>query len=65
MATVLGAGGDTPDRVIQREGRWKSGIDMYKRYTRNNIADSVAVSRKLAVTGKCLQVGPAYGAKWG
>ena len=65
MATVLGAGGDTPDRVIQREGRWKSGIDMYKRYTRNNIADSVAVSRKLAVIDKCLQVGPGHGAKWG
>ena len=28
MATVLGAGGDTSDRIIQREGRWKSGIEM-------------------------------------
>ena len=35
-ATVLAAGGEIAERVIQREGRWKSGIDTYKVYTRNN-----------------------------
>lgn len=59
-ATVLAAGGTIPDRIIEREGRWKEGGGTYKIYTRNNIEDSVIVSRRLArgaveqkgVTGK-------------
>ena len=63
-ATVLAAGGDISDRVIQREGRWKSGIEMYKVYTRNNIADSIAVSKKLTDAGKGCQTGPGQGTSW-
>ena len=43
-ASVLAAGGDVPERVIQCEGRWKS--DVYKVYTRNNVEDAEQVSRK-------------------
>ena len=49
-AAVLAARADTPERVIQREGRWKS--DAYKVYTRNNVEDAGQVSRTLAVAGK-------------
>ena len=45
-ATTLAAGEDIAERVIQREGRWKS--DAYKAYTRNDINDPSRVSRKLA-----------------
>ena len=45
-ATTLAAGEDISERVIRREGRWRS--DAYKVYTRNNIEDSTTVSRKLA-----------------
>lgn len=45
-ATALAAGGSVSERVIQREGRWKS--DAYKVYTRNNTEDSEKVSSKLA-----------------
>ena len=45
-ATTLAAGGDISERVIRREGWWRS--DAYKVYTRNNIEDSTRVSRKLA-----------------
>lgn len=60
MTAVLGEGRDTSDRVIPREDRWMSGIDMYKSkiYTRNNLADSISVSRKLANAGELVQVGP-------
>jgi len=33
--TTLAAGGEVPQRVIQREGRWKSP-ESSKTYTRNN-----------------------------
>ena len=45
-ATMLAAGEDIAERVIQREGRWRS--DAYKAYTRNDIEDPTGVSRKLA-----------------
>lgn len=61
-ASVLAAGGDVPERVIQREGRWKS--DAYKVYTRNNVEDAGQVSRKLAVAGKG-QRQPGQGTIWG
>ena len=44
---MLAAGSDVPERVIQREGRWKS--DAYKVYTRNNVEDTGQVSHKLEV----------------
>lgn len=47
-ATTLAAGGDVPDRIIQREGRWKEGSGTFKIYTRNNMVDVDMVSRKLA-----------------
>ena len=40
---------------------------MYKIYTKNNTADSITVSRKLANTGKRTQAGPSdilVGMKW-
>ena len=49
-ATTLAAGGEVPQRVIQREGRWKSP-ESSEMYTRNT-EDASIVSRKLAGTGK-------------
>lgn len=54
-ATVLAAGGTIPDRIIQREGRWKEGGGTYKKYTRNNKEDSRIVSRKLEKGNKELK----------
>ena len=49
-ASVLAAGGDVPERVIQRAGRWKSDT---QRYTlANNVEDSGQVSHKPAIAGK-------------
>ena len=45
-ATTLAAGEDIAERVILREGRWRS--DAYNAYTGNNIEDPTRVSRKLA-----------------
>ena len=45
-ATALAAGKSVSERVIQREGRWKS--DGYKVYTRNNTEGSDKVSARLA-----------------
>ena len=42
--TTLAAGGDVSQRVIQREGRWKSS-ESSKVYTRNNPEDAGIVSR--------------------
>lgn len=64
-ATVLAAGGDIAERVIQREGRGKSGIDTYKVYTRNNWVDSAAVSGKLTAARKRPQTQPGQGTRWG
>ena len=43
--TTLAARGDVPEVAIQRERGWRS--DVFKIYTRNNLADSRLVSRKL------------------
>ena len=48
--TDLAAGGSVSERVIKREGRWKS--DAYRIYTRNNLQDSDNVSRRLASSGR-------------
>ena len=62
-ASRLAAGGGLSERVIQREGRWKS--DAYKVYTRSNIEDSGQVSRKLARQDRCPQREPGQGTEWG
>ena len=62
-ATTLAAGGDVSQRVIQREGRWKSS-ESSKVYTRNNPEDAGIVSRKLAETGKIGQRQPGQGTVW-
>ena len=46
-ATTLAAGGDISERVIQREGRWRS--DTYKACTWNNIENSRRLSRTVGV----------------
>ena len=47
-ATAMAAGGQIPDRVVEREGRWKRKSGSAKKYTRNNLEDASAVSSKLA-----------------
>ena len=63
-ATMLAARGDVSQRVIQREGRWKSS-ESSKVYTRNNPEDAGIVSGKLAETGKIGQRQPGQGTVWG
>ena len=63
VASRLAAGGGMSERVIQREGRWKS--DAYKVYTRSNMEDSGLVSRKLARQDSCHQREPGQGTQWG
>ena len=46
-ATAMAAGGQIPDRVVEREGRWKRKSGSAKKYTRNNMEDASAVSSKL------------------
>ena len=62
-ATTLATGGDVSQRVIQREGRWKSS-ESSTVYTRNNSEDAGVVSRKLAETGKIGQRQPGQGTVW-
>ena len=62
-ATTLAAGGGVAERVIQREGRWKSSQSP-KVYTRNNVEDSSMVSRKLARKSKVVQRQPGQGTAW-
>ena len=62
-ATTLAAGGDVSQRMIQREGRWKSS-ESSKVYARNNREDAGIVSRKLAETGKIGQRQPGQGTVW-
>ena len=62
-ASRLPAWGGMSERVIQREGRWKS--DAYKVYTRSNMEDSGPVSRKLARQDSCPQREPGQGTQWG
>ena len=63
-ATTLAARGEVPQRVIQREGRWKSP-ESSKVYTRNNPEDASIVSRKLAETAKIGERQPGHGSVWG
>ena len=46
-ATAMAAGGQIPDRVVEREGRWKRKSGSAKKYTRN-LEDASAVSSKFA-----------------
>lgn len=62
-ASTLAAGGDVSERVIQREGRWKS--DTYKTYTVNNSEDSRLVSRILGDKDKGVARQPGEGTVWG
>ena len=62
--TTLAAGGEVPQRVIQREGRWKSS-ESSKTYSHNHPEDAGMVSRKLAETGKAGQGQPGQGTVWG
>ena len=59
-ATKLAAGGEVSQRVIQREGRWKSS-ESSKVDTRNNPEDAGIVPRKPAETGKIGQRQPGQG----
>ena len=62
-ASTLGAGGDVPVHVLQREGRWKS--DTYKTYTVNNSEDSRLVSRILGDKDRGVARQPGEGTEWG
>ena len=61
-ATTLAAGGDVPEVAIQREGGWRS--DVFKIYTRNNMADSRLVSRKLGDASRGVERQPGEGTKF-
>lgn len=63
-ATKLAAGGDVPDRVIQREGRWARDSNTFKIYTQGNTVDSRKVSKKLAQVGKAVPRQPGQGTVW-
>ena len=60
--TTLAAGGDVPEVAIQREGGWRS--DVFKIYTRNNMADSRLVSRKLGDASRGVKRQPGEGTKF-
>ncbi|CAB1109801.1 unnamed protein product [Ectocarpus sp. CCAP 1310/34] len=62
-ASTLAAGGAVSERVIQREGRWKS--DAYKVYTVNNSEDSQRVSRTLGDKDKGVARQPGENTMWG
>lgn len=55
--TTIAAGGDTSERAVQKEGRWRSHA--YKAYTGNDMGDSRTVSSTLLVAsvGKGRQQG--------
>ena len=61
-ATTLAAGGDFPEVAIQREGGWRS--DVFKIYTRNNMANSRLVSRKLGDASRGVERHPGEGPKF-
>ena len=60
---MLAARGDASERVIQREGRWKSDA-CKKVYACNNADDARQVFCKLAA-GKGLQRQPGQATVWG
>ena len=53
-ATKLAAGGDAPDRKIQREGRWARDSNAFEIYTQGNTVGSQRVSKKLAQVDKAV-----------
>ena len=61
-ATTLTAGGDVPKVEIQREGGWRS--DVFKIYTRNNMADSRLVSRKSGDASRGVERQPGEGTEF-
>ncbi|CAM9754527.1 unnamed protein product [Ectocarpus sp. 12 AP-2014] len=61
--SILAAGGNVSERVIQREGMWKS--DAYKPYTVNNTEDSRMVSRILGDKDKGVEQQTGEGTVWG
>ena len=63
-ATKLADGGDVPDRVIQREGRWARECSTFKIYTKLNTVDSRRVSKKLAQADKAVPTQPGQGTVW-
>ena len=60
-ATKLVAGGDLPDRVIQRKDRWARDSNTFKIYTKGDAADSPTVSKKLAQVDKAVPRQPTQG----
>ena len=62
-ATASATGGDTSERVMQREGRWRS--DAYKTYTRNIIEVARRVSGKPGVASGGKERQPGEGTVWG
>ena len=58
-ATTLAAGRDVSERVMQREGKWKS--DAYKAYSWFNIQDLRRVSRQLVVASEGNETPPEKG----
>ena len=61
-ATSLAAGGDVSEVAIQREGGWRS--DVFKIYTRDNMADSRLASRKLGDVSRGVERQPGEGTKF-
>ena len=61
-ATTLAARGDVPEVAIQRGGGWRS--DVLNIYTRNNMADSWLVSRKLGDASRGVERQPGEGTKF-
>ena len=63
-ASTLAAGGDVSDRVIQKEGRWRS--EEYKTYTAvYNVENAKRVSRKRSEKDKGIERKPGEGTVWG
>ena len=60
-AITLATGGDVPEVAMQREGGWRS--DVFEIYTRNNMADSRLVSRKLGDASRGVERQPGEGTK--
>ena len=61
-AITLAAGGDVPEVAIQREGGWRS--DVFKIHTRNNMADTRLVSRKLGDASRGVERQAGEGTKF-
>ena len=64
VATKVAAGGDVPDRVIQREGRWARDSNTFKTHTKESNVDARTVSKKLAQVDKPVPRQPGQGTAW-